>query len=339
LRRLAIPLLALCLLLCWVIGVALGSVPIPPAKVIAILAAGPTAAGPAPDPLASIVWGLRAPRVAMGTVVGAALATGGVALQGMFRNPLADPYLLGVSSGAAVGAATAIVAGLGGLLGIGAVPAFAFLGGLGTVWVVWQLARAGGRGSVTSLLLAGVAVSAVLSALLSFILLLSGQMLQGIVVWLMGNLSGRSWSQVAWVGGYAAVAYAAIWRYRRELNALTLGEEGALTLGVQVKAVKRNLLAAASLAAAAAVAMTGVIGFVGLMVPHLLRLLVGPDHARLLPTSALGGACLLVLSDTLARCLLPPWEIPVGVITALVGGPFFLYLLWHHQSSGWEVGR
>ncbi|HHY93683.1 MAG TPA: iron chelate uptake ABC transporter family permease subunit, partial [Firmicutes bacterium] len=297
------------------------------------------AAGPAPDPLASIVWGLRVPRVAMGTVVGAALATGGVALQGMFRNPLADPYLLGVSSGAAVGAATAIVAGLGGLLGIGAVPAFAFLGGLGTVWVVWQLARAGGRGSVTSLLLAGVAVSAVLSALLSFILLLSGQMLHGIVVWLMGNLSGRSWSQVAWVGGYAAVAYAAIWRYRRELNALTLGEEGALTLGVQVKAVKRNLLAAASLAAAAAVAMTGVIGFVGLMVPHLLRLLVGPDHARLLPTSALGGACLLVLSDTLARCLLPPWEIPVGVITALVGGPFFLYLLWRHQSSGWEVGK
>lgn len=328
-----IPALGILLVGCWVLGMGLGSVGIPPGEVLRILAAGPEATGPNAD----IVWRLRGPRVLMGTVVGAALATGGATLQGLFRNPLADPYLLGVSAGAAVGAALAMIGGAARWAGMAAVPAFAFAGGLLTVWGVWQLSRAGGRGSTVSLLLAGVAVSAVLSALLSFLLLVSGHMLDRIVVWLMGNLGGRSWSQAGWVAAYGLVGGLVMWRYRRELDALALGEEAALSLGVEVPVVKRNLLVAASLAAAAAVAMTGVIGFVGLMVPHLVRLVAGPGHGRLLPASALGGACLLVLSDTLARCLLPPWEIPVGVITALTGGPFFLYLLWRHQRAGWEA--
>ena len=269
-----------------------------------------------------IVGDLRLPRIALGAVVGFALATAGTVMQGFFRNPMADPSIIGVSTGAAVGAVATIVFPL-------AVPFSlqwaAFAGALIAGFGVYLIASEGGRTPVATLLLAGVAVQTFLGAVISFLMLFAGDSLERAVYWLMGHLHTSTWPKVWSVLLVAIPAYVLVRVHARDLNALLRGEADAHTLGVEVERTTRVLLAASSLATAAAVAAAGVIGFVGLVVPHVMRLLVGPDHRVLLPTSALAGATFLVVTDTAARA--GPAELPVGIVTAALGAPFFLYLL------------
>ena len=269
-----------------------------------------------------IVGDLRLPRIALGAVIGFALATAGTVMQGFFRNPMADPSIIGVSTGAAVGAVAAIVFPP-------AVPFSlqwaAFAGALVAGFGVYLIASEGGRTPVATLLLAGVAVQTFLGAVVSFLLLFAGDSLERAVYWLMGHLHTSTWPKVWSVLLVAVPAYVLVRVHARDLNALLLGEDDAHTLGIEVERTKRVLLVTSSLATAAAVAVAGVIGFVGLVVPHVMRLLVGPDHRVLLPTSALAGATFLVVTDTAARA--GPAELPVGIVTAALGAPFFLYLL------------
>ncbi|MFY9604453.1 MAG: iron chelate uptake ABC transporter family permease subunit [bacterium] len=276
----------------------------------------------------TIVTKLRLPRVLLAVLVGSSLAVSGATFQGLFKNPMADPYIIGVSAGAALGGTTALALSLRlRFLGIGAVPLFAFFGALLTMGLVYNLARVGQRVPVMSLLLAGIAVGSVLQALVSLVTYFSESELQKIVFWLMGSLSGRSWDYFFLSLPYALASMLIIWMYARDLNAFLLGEEPAQHLGIDVERTKRHLLWAASMLTAVAVATSGLIGFVGLVVPHIVRLLFGPDHRILLPAAALSGGIFLVWVDTCARILLPPLELPVGLLTALIGGPFFLYLL------------
>jgi iron complex transport system permease protein len=270
----------------------------------------------------TIVRRVRLPRIALAAVVGFALGTAGTVMQGFFRNPMADPSLVGVSSGAAVGAVAVIVAGVSVPLGV---PLAAFAGALCAAFAVYLVATEGGRTPVATLLLAGVAVQTLLGAVVSFMLVQSGRSLRDAVYWLMGHLHTSTWGETRVVAAVAVPGFLVIMLFARDLNALLLGEEDAHGVGVEVETTKRVLLAVASVVTAAAVAVTGVIGFVGLVVPHVMRLLVGPDHRILLPTSALGGASFLVATDTLARA--GAAELPVGIVTAALGAPFFLYLL------------
>jgi iron complex transport system permease protein len=305
---------------------ALGPVPVPPATVAkTLLGQLPGLAFAVPEPHRIIVSSIRLPRIALAATVGLALAAAGVVMQGFFRNPMADPSIIGVSSGAAVGAVAAIVlpVSVAGALGI---QAAAIVGALLTAFGVYLLATEGGRTPVATLLLAGVAVQTFLGAAISVMLLYSGESLRRVVYWLMGSLANATWSEV-WLAGLAVPCVVVLAVYARDLNVLLLGEEDAHGLGIEVERSKRILLALASLMTAAAVAVAGVVGFVGLVVPHVMRLLVGPDHRVLLPTSAIAGAVFLVVSDTVARTAVAGTELPVGIVTAAVGAPFFLYLL------------
>ncbi len=275
-----------------------------------------------PETSRTIVTALRLPRIVLGAVVGFALATAGAVMQGFFRNPMADPSIIGVSSGAAAGAVAVIAFPLAVPFGL---EAAAFAGALVAGFGVYLVATRDGRTPVATLLLAGVAVQTFLGAVISFMLLHAGESLDRAVYWLMGHLSNAAWGEV-WVAGAVAVpSFAVLYAYSRELDVLLLGEADAHALGVEVERTKRLLLAGSSVITAAAVAVAGVIGFVGLIVPHVMRLLVGPDHRTLLPTSALAGAIFLVATDAVARS--GPGGLPVGIVTAGVGAPFFLYLL------------
>jgi iron complex transport system permease protein len=308
------------------VSAALGPVPVPPATVAkTLLGQLPGLAFAVPEPHRIIVSSIRLPRIALAATVGLALAAAGVVMQGFFRNPMADPSIIGVSSGAAVGAVAAIVlpVSIAGALGI---QAAAIVGALLTAFGVYLLATEEGRTPVATLLLAGVAVQTFLGAAISVMLLYSGESLRRVVYWLMGSLANATWSEV-WLAGLAVPCVVVLAVYARDLNVLLLGEEDAHGLGIEVERSKRILLALASLMTAAAVAVAGVVGFVGLVVPHVMRLLVGPDHRVLLPTSAIAGAVFLVVSDTVARTAVAGTELPVGIVTAAVGAPFFLYLL------------
>ncbi|AEH37959.1 vitamin B12 ABC transporter permease BtuC [Halopiger xanaduensis] len=271
----------------------------------------------------AIVVDVRLPRIALAAVVGFALAAAGTVMQGFFRNPLADPSIIGVSSGAAAGAVAAIA--FPALVPFGSLHLAAFVGALATAFLVYAIATDGGRTPVATLLLAGVAVQAFLGAVISYMLVHSGDSLREAVVWLMGHLHNSTWGDVRFALPFAVVGVLALCAFARDLNVLLLGEEDAHHLGVDVERTKLLLLALASVVTAAGVAVAGVIGFVGLVVPHIMRLLVGPDHRILLPTSALAGASFLVATDTLARA--GPAEVPVGIVTAALGAPFFLFLL------------
>ncbi len=274
-----------------------------------------------------ILFQLRIPRVLLAAVVGAALAAAGAVFQALFRNPLADPAIIGVSSGAALGAVAAILATGGAFAGGLLVPAMAFLGALGAGLLVYRLARVGPAVQVATLLLAGIAVAALISAIMALVLSYSGERIRSIYFWLLGGLSARGWESLGAAAPLAAVGVAAALWTAGNLNLMALGEERAGQLGVEVERFKRIALATGAVLTGASVAVAGVIGFVGLMTPHLLRLILGADHRRLLPASVLGGALFMVLADLAARTLRAPEEIPVGAITALLGGPFFLYLL------------
>jgi iron complex transport system permease protein len=279
-----------------------------------------------------IITGIRLPRILMAGVVGAALGVAGASYQGLFRNPLADPYLIGVAQGAAFGAALGFTISWA-FLGSYLIPVMAFVGALIAVSAVYLIARVGKTVPVTTLILAGVAIGSFLISLTSYLTLLSADRMPGIVTWLIGRFSLSNWDQFILVAPYIAVGMVVIFIFARPLNVLQLDEEQAQQLGINVERTKLILLAASTLITAAAVCFVGTIGFVGIIIPHAVRLIWGPDHRSLLPLSALGGAILLILADTASRTLMPPTEIPVGVITAFIGAPFFLLLLRRKKKA------
>lgn len=284
----------------------------------------------------NIIWQVRLPRVLLAAAVGAALACAGTSMQAVFRNPMADPYIVGVSSGASVGAVLASLVGLGTTAFFGALmtPALAFTTALVTVFVVYYLGTVGGKVYVNTLLLSGVAVAAFLGSMVSLMIYFAGQQYHRIIFWLLGSFSNSSWTGFYIVAIAAAVGILIVFVFSRDLNALLLGEETAHNLGVDPESLKTIMLVVAAVMTAAAVAFTGVIGFVGLIVPHMVRLVVGADHRILVPAATLTGAIFLILADTTARAVIAPTELPVGIITALCGGPFFLYLLRRNRLSG-----
>ncbi|MFO7767437.1 MAG: iron ABC transporter permease [bacterium] len=279
----------------------------------------------------TILLHVRLPRVLLAAVLGGALTVAGVVFQALLRNPLADPYILGVSGGASVGGVLALVLGVGALgpLGVVGVPGMAFLGALGALLLIERVATVGGRFTVHTILLTGVVFNAFCASLIYFIQSVASlEELHAIVFYLMGNIRGDlSYGGVGALALVTLAATAALYTMARDYNALSLGEEGAAQLGVDVERLKHRTFVIGSLLTGLAVSVAGLIGFVGLVVPHLLRLVLGPDHRLMLPAGLLGGASFLVAADMTARLAVAPGELPVGVVTALVGGPFFLFLL------------
>ncbi|MEV4916770.1 iron ABC transporter permease [Streptomyces tirandamycinicus] len=318
-------------------AVSWGSTSIPPAEVWSVVGRRLTGEPPRPGTDDLIVWQLRVPRALLAALVGAGLGLVGTAVQALVRNPLADPYLLGISNGASLGAVAAIVLGLGagGALGLGLSGA-AFLGALGTFALVWTVARRGGGFAPLRLVLAGVAIGQFLSGFTSYLVLQTGdeQQTHSVLFWLMGSLSGASWPVLAVPA--AAVPAALLWLHARGrgLNALLMGDETAAGLGVDVTRLRRELFTVTSVLTGVLVAVSGAIAFVALMVPHACRLVVGGDHRRLLPVSALFGALLLVVVDIVCRTAMDTQELPVGVVTSLIGAPALLYLLDRRLGSG-----
>lgn len=336
-RRLLVSLaLAVLLLICVVVAAAHGAAPIPYDQVAKHILRGiglPVGLD-LPDSDFAIVVLIRLPRVLIGALVGGALAASGAVMQGIFRNPLADPGLLGVGAGGAFGAVLVLTMGVAGA-SLWILPGASFIGALLTALLVYGLATKRGRADTATLLLAGVAVSSFLGALTSLLILSTRDYsgVQAILGWLIGGLSGRGWDHlkvaILPVLGALGVTFA----YARDLNLFLAGEEAAQSLGVDVPRTRLILLALAALMTGAAVSIAGGIAFVGLMIPHLIRLIVGPDYRVLLPASALAGAIFLTIADTIARLIIQPAELQVGMITALAGAPFFLFLLWRQRQK------
>ena len=276
-----------------------------------------------------VVLDVRLPRILTATLVGGGLALSGVIYQGILLNPLADPYTLGVSSGAAFGAALALLANLS-LMGHFSVPLFAFVGAALTLLVVLYLSSFNGQISANTLILSGVIVGAILAAGISFLKYLADEQVAVIIFWLMGSFASRTWMDVTVVAGAVVFGLVLSLFYARDLNILSLGNRSADTLGVESTRVRWILLLGASLVTAVCVSVSGIIGFIGLIVPHLMRFLVGPDNRKLLPVSILAGALLLLVADTVTRAVLPV-EVPIGVLTALIGGPFFCVIFRRRQ--------
>jgi len=302
-----------------------GGTEIPARRVPALLASGE------PGLDRTILLDLRLPRILLAMLVGIGLAGAGTAYQGMFLNPLADPFVIGASSGAALGAAVAITLGAAHGWGSGALPACAFLGSLGAVALVHLL---GGYASSLGLLLAGAAVSTIVGSLVSLLMILHDQSVGVVFNWLLGGLASSTWHQLAYGAPMIAAGVAALLLLARPLDALALGDDTAESLGLSAPGFRVAIVLAATLTTAAAVAMAGIIGFIGLIAPHAARLVVGGRHGRLLATSCLLGALLLLLADDVARTLAPPLEIPVSIVPALLGGPFFLFLLRRSGRAG-----
>ena len=287
----------------------------------------------------TILFDIRLPRILMAIFVGAVLASTGAVMQGLFRNPLADPSLIGVSSGASVGASLMIVTAggfiqSGALVGLSLLAVGAFIGGFAATLLVYRLATSGIGTSVTTMLLAGIAIGALAGALNSLLSYFSdNDMLRQISLWQMGNLSGASWLKVSLMGAVALLLMLLFPRDSKALNALLLGESEARHLGIDVQRVKRRLIVLTALGVGVSVALAGLVGFVGLIMPHIVRLAIGPDHRWLVPASALAGATLLVIADSLARIVVIPAELPTGILTALLGAPFFVALLLQQRKD------
>lgn len=332
-RLLVLVALGALLLLCLLVAVSLGAVPISPLNIIKMTLNKIglfhfTATWQPSDE--TILFLIRLPRVVAGALVGSALASAGVLFQGMLRNPMADPYIIGTSAGAAFGATIAMMLPLSvAFLSFGLVPIAAFFGALGAVLLVYNLAKVGGKTPIVSMLLAGFAVSAMLAAIVFLMVTLSSRtgLLQNVYSFLMGSISVSGWNQIIIIAPLIIGAIIAARFLAFRLNALSLGEEGAAYLGIDVERDKLLVLALGSLLTAAAVSISGLVGFIGLVVPHAVRLVLGPDHRLLLPAAALSGGAFIVLADLFARTVLAPSEIPIGIITAIIGAPFFIYLL------------
>lgn len=303
--------------------------------VLRIIAAGPTA--PSPELGASVLWQVRMPRIVLSLLIGAALAVSGAVMQALFANPLAEPGVIGVSSGAGVGAAIAIVSGLS-FAGTFTVPLLAFVGAAATAWLVFILSRVRGQTQVVSLILTGIAVNAVAGAAISFLIFLAPTTAQEqIQFWHMGSLNGAQWKHVVTVLPVIILGIVLSAALSRQLDLLALGERAAEHVGVGVAKLRFYSLAVATMLTAAAVAFGGIIGFVGLIVPHLLRLVLGAGNRWLIPVSALGGAVLLSAADIVARTAIAYADLPIGIFTALVGGPVFFYLLRRTLAKGQHV--
>ena len=323
------------LVIAFLLGVAIGAIYIPPRAIIEITAARlftyPTLY---PDTWATILFDVRLPRVALTALIGAALAASGSTYQGLFRNPLADPYLVGVASGAGLGATLAIAFNLPAtLLGLNAIPLAAFIGASLTVAIVVFSAQVGRTTPVSTMLLAGVAIGAFATALTTLIMLRSPDGIRRAFSWMLGGYNGGGWQPFVIVLPYVIIGLIVLQINARALNVFQLDEEQARQLGLNVEQLKLTLVTAATLMTAAAVAFGGLVGFVGLIVPHVLRMLGGHDYRRLIPLSAIGGAAFLIVADMLARTLIAPSELPVGVVTALAGAPFFVILLRRLKRS------
>lgn len=282
----------------------------------------------------TIIWNIRFPRILLCFLAGAALAVSGAGYQGIFKNPMADPFVLGVSSGAALGAAIGIVCHFSFRIGIfNSTTLLAFAGSFAALILVYSISRVGRKVPVATLLLSGVAVNSTLSAVMSFLMMLNKQSMDQIMFWTMGTLNGKGWKQITMVLPWVIVGVIIMFLSARELDIMLTGEETATQLGVNIEFVKRKVLFASSLLTASVISVTGIIGFVGLVVPHVVRLFTGPKHHKLLPVSLIFGGAFLVICDTLARSLTTS-EIPVGIITSICGGPFFLYLLRKTKKGG-----
>jgi iron complex transport system permease protein len=284
----------------------------------------------------AIFWTQRIPRVLLAVLVGASLACAGTAMQAVFRNPMADPFIVGVSSGASVGAVAATLAGLStaAVVGTFLTPLLAFCSALLTVFAVYRLGTIRGKVYVDTLLLSGVAMAAFLGAVVSAMIYFAREYFDRIIFWLLGSLSMQSWTADAILAVTVGAGVLVIFIYSRDLNALLLGEETAHNLGSDPESLKTIMLIVAAVMTAAAVAFTGVIGFIGLIIPHTMRIIVGADHRVLVPASTLAGAIFLVCADAIARTVISPNTLPVGVVTAMCGGPFFLYLLRRNRIQG-----
>lgn len=318
-----------------VVSVGLGPVSIPPRQVLTIIGTHLNPYSPVLEGAENtIVWNFRLARVLLVLAVGASLGMAGAAFQGLFRNPLADPFVIGASSGAAMGATLAIFFGWSlSLAGFGPIALAAFIGAVATVSLVYLIAGQGNITPAVALLLTGAALSSFFSAAVSFLMTLSDETLDITFFWLLGGFGGRSWPQLQAALPYMIAGWLLLLLLSRPLDLLGFGEETAQGMGLNVGRVRLLIVAGAALLTAAAVASSGIIGFIGLIAPHAARFLFGPIHSRLLPTSALLGALLLIIADDFARLLIAPVEIPIGVLTALLGAPFFLYLLRNRRHT------
>lgn len=336
-RALFISLLVL--LAALILSVAIGPVYIPPKTVLTVLVArlaGSALPGEAAQLFSTILLEIRLPHAVLLLLTGAALAGSGAGYQGLFRNPLADPYLIGVASGAGLGAVSAMsIRWPADLAGLYVIPAAAFAGALITVMIVYGLARIGRSVPTTTLILAGVAVSSFATSLTSFLMLRSNEELRRATGWLLGGSLMSGWQPVIALLPYVLVGLFALLVSGHALNVLQFGEEQASQMGLPAERVKFWLILAASLTTASAVAFSGIIGFVGLIVPHLIRLLWGADYRRLIPLSIVSGGTVLLLADLLARVVLAPQVLPVGIVTALAGAPFFLWVLRRAKNQGY----
>lgn len=331
------------LLVAGVAALATGAVAIPPSSIGALLldALGLETNWPTKDRDGLVFWSIRVPRVLVGCLVGGSLAVAGAVMQGLFRNPLADPGLIGVSSGAALAAVSVIVIG-GGWIGLldpalrpYALPAAALCGGLAAMLVVHRLGTVGGQTMVATTLLAGIAVNAVAGAGVGFLVFLSDeQQLRDLSFWMLGSVAGITWQALLPAAVLMLLPMLAMLSLAGPLNAMLLGERESFHLGYEPERIKRDAILLSAVAIGAAVSVSGIIGFVGLVVPHIVRLLAGPDHRVVLPASILLGAALFLLADLLARMVVLPAELPIGVVTALVGGPFFIWLLMRRRDWG-----
>lgn len=337
------PVLLVILLGSVILSAMMGAVKVPPHDVISIVAnhlghyVGLHAEATYTQQQDAVVWSIRMPRILLGAMVGAGLAVSGAALQGMFRNPLADPSLIGVSSGAALGAVLALGLGIS-LLGRWTTPVFAFVGGVLFALMGYALARQNGRTEVVTLILAGIALNTFAGAGTALITFMANDsQIRAIIFWSMGSLGGATWNGVMSATPFVVMGLIASFWWRKPLNLMTLGEREAHHLGVETERVRFLVIIFTALMTGATVAVAGVVGFVGLIVPHVIRLISGPNHRVLLPASAIGGAILVVLADLVSRTIVAPLELPLGVLTALIGGPFLLVLMLktRRAEGGW----
>ena len=330
-----IALLVIILSMTIVVSTGMGYIQLPAVDVIKILMAklsGRTGLIDGMDRIFPVVvLDVRLPRILSAAIVGAGLAISGVVFQGILLNPLADPYTLGVSAGAAFGASLAILLNIG-FMGTASVPLFAFIGAVATLFFVMYLSASGGGVSSTNLILSGIIVAAILSAGISFLKYIADEQVAVIIFWLMGSFGSKAWADVGLTFLFVSSGFLIFMFFARDLNLMSLGDRTASSLGVNTKKVTLILLVTASMVAAICVSISGIIGFVGLLVPHMMRMLTGPDNRRLIPISFLAGAILLLAADTITRAVLPS-EIPIGVLTALIGGPFFCYIFRQQQKT------
>ena len=282
-----------------------------------------------------IIWKVRLPRILQASLVGGGLAVVGCTFQAVFRNSLADPHILGISSGASLGATIAILSGLTlNFLGIGIISIFAFIGAIATVMLVYKVGGLGGKIITTNLLLTGTAIGTMLSSVISLLMIYNRDNLEKVYLWTLGSFSSANWSKVLFMFIVSLISVVILFVFSRDLNVILTGDEVAASLGIDTVKLKNLLIIFCAILVAASVSVSGTIGFVGLIIPHCMRLLVGSDHRLLLPFSYFGGAVFMIICDTIARTIAAPTEIPVGVITAVFGAPYFIYLLYRNSKNG-----